>query len=489
MKVKGLNICSIFLILLFARFLQAENLDVTLPDKATVFIDSGNHISFQEVRKQTFSPASNDDFNAGFTNYIYWYHFFLLNTQKGEILQIDNPELDFIEAYFVDDKDSIIQYQQAGAFNDFSSRILKNRTPSFKILDGTSQVYLKVLSETTLNVPIRIKSPDQYSRDNIFGIIAFSFLHAIILIFFIYNLILFIALKRAIYGYYSLYLASMFMTGLSITGLGYQLFWPSHPSFNSFTSIFFVSSMMVSFCLFTTRILNLKIFMPILYRLFIILAAIGPLIIVAILFLSRSLLIQLLHIFPLIGMLMAVMGAIIGIGRGYKPAQFYLMGWSAFFLGATLFQLRDWGLITDNFLTANFSFVGAAIEAIFFSYGIALKMKTYQKEINDSKSKISEYETELELLRKELIKPDRKKTGGQTINQQRINQYLINPLSDREVEVLTLIAEGKTNKEVANLLFVSVNTIKTHVKKIYDKLDVKNRTEAVTKANSLELLA
>jgi DNA-binding NarL/FixJ family response regulator len=55
-------------------------------------------------------------------------------------------------------------------------------------------------------------------------------------------------------------------------------------------------------------------------------------------------------------------------------------------------------------------------------------------------------------------------------------------LSPREVEVLKLIAAGKSNKEIADLLFVSEGTVKTHVLNIHQKLDVRDRTEAVVVA-------
>jgi LuxR family maltose regulon positive regulatory protein len=65
---------------------------------------------------------------------------------------------------------------------------------------------------------------------------------------------------------------------------------------------------------------------------------------------------------------------------------------------------------------------------------------------------------------------------------------LIEPLSGREIEVLQLIAEGLTNREIAARLFLSVNTVKVHSSNIYGKLGAHNRTEAVARAQDLGIL-
>ena len=65
---------------------------------------------------------------------------------------------------------------------------------------------------------------------------------------------------------------------------------------------------------------------------------------------------------------------------------------------------------------------------------------------------------------------------------------LIEPLSDRELEVLSLLIEGKSNRLIASELFVSVNTVKTHLKNVYDKLGVNGRAQAVARASDLNLL-
>ena len=64
----------------------------------------------------------------------------------------------------------------------------------------------------------------------------------------------------------------------------------------------------------------------------------------------------------------------------------------------------------------------------------------------------------------------------------------IEPLSQRELQVLQLIAEGFTNQEIAARLYLALHTVKVHNRKISAKLQVQRRTEAVASARELGLL-
>jgi LuxR family maltose regulon positive regulatory protein len=66
-------------------------------------------------------------------------------------------------------------------------------------------------------------------------------------------------------------------------------------------------------------------------------------------------------------------------------------------------------------------------------------------------------------------------------------QTLVEPLSDRELEILRLIAAGRSNPEIAELLYLSLNTVKWHVKNLYGKLQVHSRVEAVARGQELDL--
>ena len=86
------------------------------------------------------------------------------------------------------------------------------------------------------------------------------------------------------------------------------------------------------------------------------------------------------------------------------------------------------------------------------------------------------------------------KQKSTALSQSSLDNFVINSeklkshgISVREVEVLELMAKGLSNQEIANKLFVSLHTIKTHSANLYSKLDVKRRTQAIRKAREISL--
>jgi LuxR family maltose regulon positive regulatory protein len=69
-----------------------------------------------------------------------------------------------------------------------------------------------------------------------------------------------------------------------------------------------------------------------------------------------------------------------------------------------------------------------------------------------------------------------------------VSSPLLEPLREREAEVLRLIAQGYSNQEIAQKLVVGVSTVKTHINHLFQKLDVSSRTQALARARELGLL-
>ena len=68
------------------------------------------------------------------------------------------------------------------------------------------------------------------------------------------------------------------------------------------------------------------------------------------------------------------------------------------------------------------------------------------------------------------------------------NQALVEPLTNREIEILSILSERLSNHEIAEKLFISHETVKKHLYNIYQKFGVKNRQQAIVKAKSLGIL-
>lgn len=111
---------------------------------------------------------------------------------------------------------------------------------------------------------------------------------------------------------------------------------------------------------------------------------------------------------------------------------------------------------------------GGLIAALFAGVGIWLGLKlTKKKEV---------------LIVKEVPVPA---TVPFSLNEQRLKDLGI---TKRELEILELIAQGMSNREIAEKLFVSENTVKTHSSRLFDKLSAKRRTQAVQIAKEMGLL-
>ena len=114
------------------------------------------------------------------------------------------------------------------------------------------------------------------------------------------------------------------------------------------------------------------------------------------------------------------------------------------------------------------------IALVFAALGIWLGLKLTRK-----KEVIVEREL---LVEREIPIPS---TQSFCLNEERLRELSI---TKRELEILELIASGLSNREIADKLFVSENTVKTHSSRLFDKLSAKRRTQAVRFGKQLGLI-
>lgn len=144
---------------------------------------------------------------------------------------------------------------------------------------------------------------------------------------------------------------------------------------------------------------------------------------------------------------------------------------------AFLLFLLKWLELRFIIIDHSFEIYIGFIAIIFTALGIWLALKL-------SKPKIETVVVEKEVY----VTSNEDRPGGRAdfvLNTSLITKL---ELSKRELEVLALLAQGHSNQEIATKLFVSLSTVKTHIQNLYEKLDVKRRTQAVEKAKRLNLI-
>ena len=127
-------------------------------------------------------------------------------------------------------------------------------------------------------------------------------------------------------------------------------------------------------------------------------------------------------------------------------------------------------LIEYRFLVLEHSveIYGGLIALVFASLGIWLGLKLTRKE-------------EVVVVKEVTVLT----TQPFAVNEERLRELSI---TKRELEILALIAQGMSNREIAEKLFVSENTVKTHSSRLFDKLSVKRRTQAVQMGKEMGLI-
>lgn len=127
-----------------------------------------------------------------------------------------------------------------------------------------------------------------------------------------------------------------------------------------------------------------------------------------------------------------------------------------------ILKLSKYSMIT-NF--GNYELIIGIIALVFLILGVIISRKYFYKEN--------------ELVKEVII------NGNTNLDKKKINDI---GLSKREYEVLVLISEGMSNKEIAEKIFLSESTVKTHVSNIFVKLDAKRRTDAIRIAKEQNII-
>jgi NarL family two-component system response regulator LiaR len=143
---------------------------------------------------------------------------------------------------------------------------------------------------------------------------------------------------------------------------------------------------------------------------------------------------------------------------------------------ALLLFLLKWLELRYVIINHSLEIYVGAIALIFTGLGIWLALKLTKPKINTV------------IIEKEILVEKEVFITSETTFKFNESEFNKLEISKRELEVLQLMSKGLSNQEIAEQLFVSLNTVKTHSSNLFGKLDVKRRTQAVEKAKRLNII-
>ncbi len=240
-------------------------------------------------------------------------------------------------------------------------------------------VYLRLATPGTIFLDLRLWTVEGLALHAADELNVFGIFYGILFALALYNLFLFGALRDRSYLYYVLYLATYAVFYYGWDGLAFANFWPDSPEFYN-QSIQFFSGLAALFALlFTRRFLSTPAFHRRLDRMIVFCIGLAAFQ-VALVFLHRGWSIRLNILVGIVMSVLIIAAGLLAWRRGFSPARYFLLAWTALALGNLFVDLKEWGVLPSMFLTDYGLRIGGAVEALLLSLALADRINVIRKE-------------------------------------------------------------------------------------------------------------
>jgi len=349
--------------------------------------DPDNTITFADVLKPsvdarfkksvTYTPKYYNN-----TSY-FWYKFKIRQSTRSKthwMLEFFDQTIDDITLYVPNAGHTYKTYKFGYKYN-FAQRGYKHKNFTIDLQNNSDTVqtyYVKLTSAQATNVIIVLRDIHRFIEYALDEYLIFGLFYGMILIFSLYNFLMFLAIRQQRYLYYVLYNLAVGFYEMCSDGISFQYLWPNSPYLNQYSvgTALFLSS--VFGMLFTSNFLNLKTRAPRLFRVIMVLIILRCVFYIFSLFNQQLFTYKLIEFIPLVA---AFYSGCYILSRGFKPARFFVAGYSFLLIGfivkALLFFEVSWlpyGPVTHYSLS--FCFV---IEMVLVSFAIGDSIRHLRK--------------------------------------------------------------------------------------------------------------
>jgi hypothetical protein len=351
-----------------------------------VLKDSTGKLTFAQIRQEAaknFKPSSSSTPQTSDLSASYWFKINIKSNpaaQKHYILEFFDQTIDHITVYMPKGGGQYERRALGDRFK-FSERGLRHKNFQIPVRNSGDQVdtyYVNIRSSQIVDAILVLRSVDwfiSYALDEYFF---FGLFYGMILVFSLYNLIMYSATSQKQYLYYVLYILSVGLYEMSTDGIAYEYLWPNLPAWNQVAYAFALCATSVFALLFTRQLLHVKTKAPKLNRL------INRLIQLRIAFFLFCLLFnQNLFNYKFIEFIPLSLAFYTGIyiyRRGYQAARFFVLGYAFLYLGFSLKLLIMLGYGALNFSALSFYSLSVSfvIEMVFLSFAIADQLRIFK---------------------------------------------------------------------------------------------------------------
>ena len=332
-----------------------------------------------------FEPLPGGDPAFGFQRGAFWFHVQIDNRDPGEtrwLLVQAYPLSDRIDLY-VRHPDGSFSHRASGDTLPFSSRAVAYRHPNF-LLDlpvGTPvDLLVQVRSQSSMQVPLVLYTPTRFaevSRDAQFAIGAY---YGILLALFVYNLVLWLALRDSGYFWYLFHISAFGLVLFCLNGLGFEYLWPGNPWLADKSVPLSISLALVGMHQFARVFLGLRERWPLGNRVSVGAIALFVCFGIAALFLPYRAITPVVSLAVLVSIVWITVATVVVLRSGYAPARLFLLSWAMFLFGTAVFTLVAFGMLPKVFFTEYGVQIGSALEMLFLSIALSHRYGALREE-------------------------------------------------------------------------------------------------------------
>nr|WP_319401214.1 LuxR C-terminal-related transcriptional regulator [uncultured Carboxylicivirga sp.] len=473
-------------ILTYQKILPYEQTNNSIPYSISFIYDKSNEINRHNVLNRRFSHVNQLPFNNGLTNGIYWICITATNNKtqlQRCIFEVREPYISMANIFIIK-HDTLSQLYKLGNNIKSSEKQIINRNLAFYInlKPGVNRVYIQVKYHRNVSFLFFIHNNETYLNSELKAWFFFSFYYGFSLAIILFNFFYYIKFQDSIFGYYAITVCFLNIGFICLDGIHVFLLPPGWLLTN-LDIVSYISLAFIGGHLFASRFLHInELFKKSRFIEYTLIGCIT-------LFFS-------LCLFKPSGILFAIGLSLLFILSFYywilsiifikknKYARFFTIAYCILTFSLLLYAIPiTFGF--DILLTGSWILkIGGLFEMMVLSYANVFRMSTLNKENLLMQSKIKSYLIELQNKNKQ-IETNKKRNEFRIEESKYVEIRSAFDLTDREIEVLRYIMSDKTNSQIANSLFVSVNTIKYHIKNIYRKLNTNNRNQIKEELNKV----